>query len=342
MNQFRKRLILMRRAMKYSVIIPVYNAEKTLHRCVDSLLNQNCSDAEMILINDGSTDSSGEICRQYCDRYEQIRYIEKKNGGVSSARNAGLAAAVGKYILFVDSDDYVTEDYFSGIDAAIASYDCDLIQFSQYYTDGKTVNEHILPQFCTADRSKLITWLSESMCRKHINKPSDKVYKRDVIERYQMQFLPGLSVGEDRTFNVEYALHSRSICVIDKPLYYISLENDQSLSRKKRNDLDEQTLLAAAHIREAARYAALSESERELIDQSVNFDILRTVYTKAKYLYRTKSSWTIRIREIGHYCRDINKQNFAYPNTRFCKLICLPVRWRLTWVIDAMAWVLTR
>ena len=94
---------------KYSVIIPVYNAEKTLRRCVDSVLNQNYGDMELLLINDGSTDGSLDICNGYRSFSPQVRVIDKTNGGVSSARNAGLGIAEGEYILFVDSDDYVSD-----------------------------------------------------------------------------------------------------------------------------------------------------------------------------------------------------------------------------------------
>ena len=101
--------------MKFSVIIPVYKAEDTLKRCVDSLINQNRTDAEIILINDGSPDSSGEICKEYAELYKSVKYIKKENGGVSTARNAGLSVATGEYIIFVDSDDWVDETAYMKI-----------------------------------------------------------------------------------------------------------------------------------------------------------------------------------------------------------------------------------
>ena len=88
--------------MRYSVIIPVYNAEGTLRRCLDSLVGQHFSDYELLLINDGSTDGSDAICREYASTYSCVRYFAKENGGVSSARNLGLEQAEGEYILFVD------------------------------------------------------------------------------------------------------------------------------------------------------------------------------------------------------------------------------------------------
>lgn len=96
--------------MKYSVIIPVYNAARTLRRCLDSLVDQSFDDYELLLINDGSTDGSDAICREYANVYPCIRYFAKENGGVSSARNLGLEQAKGEYILFVDSDDWLSTE----------------------------------------------------------------------------------------------------------------------------------------------------------------------------------------------------------------------------------------
>ena len=126
---------------KYSVIIPVYNAEKTLRRCVDSLLTQQYADAEIILVNDGSTDSGGEICKEYAASNRQVQYIDKANGGVSSARNAGIRRASGRYILFVDSDDSVVPGYFEQLDRIDGDGKYDFVWFSVNYirNEEKTV-----------------------------------------------------------------------------------------------------------------------------------------------------------------------------------------------------------
>ena len=115
--------------MTYSVIIPIYNAEKTLSRCIDSLVRQDRKDVELILINDGSTDRSGEICKEYQQKCGNIRYFVQENRGVSAARNVGLAEAQGEYVLFVDSDDYVSQTYFEIIDAALVKEKADLLLF---------------------------------------------------------------------------------------------------------------------------------------------------------------------------------------------------------------------
>ena len=109
--------------MRYTVICPIYNSEATLQRCLDSLLSQPCPDAELLLINDGSTDRSGEICQEYARRYPNLICRTTENRGVSAARNLGLELAQGTYILFVDSDDYVSPDYFRAIDRSLAQGD---------------------------------------------------------------------------------------------------------------------------------------------------------------------------------------------------------------------------
>ena len=92
---------------KISVIIPVYNAEKTLHRCIDSILAQTFSDFEVLLIDDGSKDKSGEICDEYARKDSRIKVCHKENGGVSSARNTGLSKAMGEYVIHCDADDFI-------------------------------------------------------------------------------------------------------------------------------------------------------------------------------------------------------------------------------------------
>ncbi len=109
---------------KISVIVPVYNAEKTLHRCIDSILAQTFTDFELLLVNDGSKDNSGVICDEYAKRDSRIRVFHKKNGGVSSARNVGLDNVCGEWVAFVDSDDYIGNKYLS---AFCNYFDADLI-----------------------------------------------------------------------------------------------------------------------------------------------------------------------------------------------------------------------
>ena len=112
-----------------SIIIPVYNVEKYIYECLDSIIYQkNCiNDCEIILVNDGSTDSSGDICKKYAKKYKNIKYLSKKNGGLSDARNFGIENASGNYIWFIDSDDYIQKDCISKIVKAIKEKKTDVI-----------------------------------------------------------------------------------------------------------------------------------------------------------------------------------------------------------------------
>lgn len=109
-----------------SVIIPIYNVEKYLRQCLESVINQNYREYEVILVNDGSTDSSKKIAIEFCEKYNNIKFIDKVNGGLSSARNAGLEVANGEYIVFIDSDDYIRSDYLEKLYQSISQNDSDI------------------------------------------------------------------------------------------------------------------------------------------------------------------------------------------------------------------------
>ena len=129
-----------------SVIVPVYNVEKYLVQCVDSILNQTYKNIEIILVDDGSTDSSGEICDRYAGSNNNIQCIHKKNQGLGMARNSGIEAASGEYIVFVDSDDYLGENHIANLYAGICSSEADTcIGGFTRDSDGKrTVNTNVL------------------------------------------------------------------------------------------------------------------------------------------------------------------------------------------------------
>ena len=139
-----------------SVIIPVYNVEEYLRECIDSVLNQTFSDFEVILVNDGSTDSSGEICDEYVEKDERVTVIHQKNGGLSVARNIGLSEANGKYVYFLDSDDYISENALATLLNIAENDSSDIVFFDAVSftdTDDFTVHQNyirilnILPLF---------------------------------------------------------------------------------------------------------------------------------------------------------------------------------------------------
>ena len=110
-----------------TIIVPIYNAEKTLHRCIDSVLCQEYSDFELLLVNDGSSDSSGDICREYAQKDSRIQLIDKPNTGVSASRNLAISMARGTYLQFLDSDDWITPNATRLLVEAAQKYQCDMV-----------------------------------------------------------------------------------------------------------------------------------------------------------------------------------------------------------------------
>lgn len=327
--------------IKYSVIIPVYNAEKTLRRCLDSLLSQQYDGAEYLLVNDGSRDGSGSICSEFARQNDRVRYFEQENCGVSSARNTGLDHASGEYVLFVDSDDYVTPAFFSEIDAELERYDYDLIQFSNYFVKDQVRTARIRTPFRATTRRELFPMLMETLWKKKSNQPWAKVYRRALIEAHHIRFPLDMEVGEDRAFYIHYSYYMSSLCISEVPLYCVSVDNADSLSRKYRRDLDAQTARLNAYAEIAAKGSGISPKEWAEYQKALHYDQLRMVYAKAKTLHKEQLPLGERLRAIRGYCRQLNRERWDYPGSLYCRLTSLPVRWNLALVIDTIAWKLT-
>jgi len=201
-----------------SIIVPVYNVEKYLERCLTSLLEQEYKDIEIILVDDGSTDSSGEICDSYAEKYNNIKVIHQSNGGLSAARNTGVKAAEGDYIAFVDSDDWVKPDMFSKLMGEAQLHpDVDMVKCGYCETDGKGYEKEIL--FSGSDRQHLI---EKDNLLKYYGKGAlwviawNTVYRRDLAK--QVEFPVGL-YHEDNYASFFYLYYSHSCIIVNEPLY---------------------------------------------------------------------------------------------------------------------------
>lgn len=190
--------------LKYSVIIPVYNVENYLSRCIDSLLTQNYSDLEILLIDNGSKDQSGQICEDYADQFSNITAYHIPNKGVSSARNFGLARAKGEFICFVDADDYLVGNLFSDVENQLDS-ELDLLVFSYYNSIEKNLSEiarsaNILPIKGKKDKSEFIALFQELFLTDMMYTVWNKIYRREFLEKHQIVF-ENYELGEDVRFN---------------------------------------------------------------------------------------------------------------------------------------------
>lgn len=202
-----------------SVIVPVYNSKQFLPKCIDSILAQRYKDFELILINDGSTDGSAEICDRYSENDARVKVIHQQNSGVSNARNKGIAYSMGSFITFCDSDDWIHEDYFS---ALMAENECDLIICSYNSFVKNTVKEVILPQESLAGRREIGDFFVRHMFVSSVcfSSPWGKRFKRDLINQYNLSFDSSISSGEDTIWVFSYYAHVDSLKVLEFAGYY--------------------------------------------------------------------------------------------------------------------------
>lgn len=196
---------------KISIIVPVYKAEAYLHRCIDSILAQTFTDWECILVDDGSPDGSGSICDEYAAKDTRIHVIHKKNGGVSSARNAGLAIAIGTWVAFVDADDEITERYLE-IDRELEDADVIIKSYSIVHINGKVTYHNNKRQFIK-DREGLFFYY----VRKRNNALWDKIIKKKLVET--ISFDTNVSIGEDFLFFLSLLPNVKSLAFDENGSY---------------------------------------------------------------------------------------------------------------------------
>lgn len=320
--------------MKYSVIIPIYNAAATLRRCLDSLLDQPHEDVEILLINDGSTDESGEICRRYAQAHSCIRYFEKENGGVSSARNLGLDMAAGEYILFVDSDDYVTPDYFAVIDQTMKDRNPDMLMFGLQCFGSRNDLWQTGNFFCE-DMLGIARFVREASYAYLYSNLMTRTFRREIIRREMLRFEEALSVGEDHTFIFAYTMHVKSMVSIGEVLYRYSGENAQSLSRRSRRNLTEQMLLVSRLMRQTLEKTDYPEQIRRIYRETVSWSHYRSAYSSCKELRKFGFSVRERRSRIREICKDYCAAGISPSGIRTW-LIALPVLGRMSWVLDGL------
>lgn len=183
-----------------SIIIPVYNVESYLRECLDSIVMQEYSNYEVIIVDDGSPDNSPSICDKYADAYPQIWVFHKENGGVSSARNVGLENAKGEWIWFVDADDRVKKQSLSVLAESISSYHCDTVFHGlvELYEDG-TINEDQHSICINIDKD---TFLENNFCFQN----GMMLFHADIIKKNNLRFVEGMKMGEDLEFQYRYLM----------------------------------------------------------------------------------------------------------------------------------------
>lgn len=204
-----------------SIIVPVYNAEHTIGRCIESILNQEYTDFELLLVDDGSTDNSGVICDAYAARDSRVQTFHKKNTGVSATRNFALEQAKGTYLQFLDSDDWITPDATSSLVRTMESGPCDMVISDFYRVVGERVS-----QKGDIDEDGMMTREDFAACM--MENPADfyygvlwnKLYRRSIVEAHHLRMNPEISWCEDFMFNLEYMRYAQTFRALQIPIYY--------------------------------------------------------------------------------------------------------------------------
>ena len=220
---------------RVSIVVPVYNAEKTLERCLDSLARQTLKDFEVLLINDGSRDSSLAICEDYQKRDDRFRVFSQENQGPSTARNAGIDRAAGQYIYFVDADDFIEDDAIARLYEAAASSGADLTICGFYYVKGDSRCQHQYPYDSGI--------YEEEACRKiALDLVGDHSYtvlppycwirmiRRDLLENPKLRFTDRIIRSEDYLFSTELHFRTRRLCLIGDQALYHYIDTEDSIT----------------------------------------------------------------------------------------------------------------
>ncbi len=316
-------------SFKYTVIIPAYNAEETIERCLQSLLVQKREDVEIIVVNDGSTDNTASIIDDFSKTNQTVVCLHQVNGGVSKARNNGLSHATGTYITFVDSDDWVTDEYFSELDKMDSDTDLCYLQFAENNKEDSVLFNRINLCENWVDKMKLL------LISRIIMNPINKRFKREIIKNNNLQFIENLHISEDFNFSLLYSVHCISIKMYISPVYCLDESNENSLSRKVRQNLTEDITRGFSYAENTIKSSSCSTYEKQQLLMTLDYLYIKNVctciaetfkYRKPQYIKNRKmykeiaKSFIIPLGEgKTHYnsvhkiLRNMLKYNLIYP-----------------------------
>lgn len=204
-----------------SIIVPLYNGEQTIERCLTSIRNQSYKNIEVLVVNDGSRDHSMKILKKFEETDPRFQIINKTNSGVSDSRNVGMKHARGKYLQFVDSDDWLVKDATETFVTAAENYNCDMI-ITDYH---RVVNRKIyikghIPKEGLMSRREFAEYMMKAPANFYYGVMWNKFFRTDIVKSHKLKCSKDLNWCEDFLFNLEYLQYITDVCVIKKPVYY--------------------------------------------------------------------------------------------------------------------------
>lgn len=297
---------------KISIIVPIYNAEEHLDRCVKSILTQTVEDLELILVDDGSNDNSLNICKEYEKKDQRVRVVHQENAGVSAARNHGIELAEGKYIGFVDSDDWIESLMYERLlkEAKKTNADVIMCDATTVYSNGRTQVDTITQLSINQILKKsdfmpsLLLEMAGSAwrCIYKNNRYNDKLMQSE-----SLHFPLGVKFSEDRIFNIYAFGYANKICYI-KESYYNRYMNEKSAVHRFHEDYFEACKKAAEEIEKAIDLAWNAEEKYKIayLQQFISGSLMAI----CNYYYKTSTmDRTSRRKAVIKVCNDIRLQN---------------------------------
>lgn len=226
-----------------SIIIPAYNSGGSIKRCLDSITNQNTDSAEVIIINDGSVDNTESICSEYVKNFNNIHLISISNSGVSAARNTGIEKSKGKYIAFVDADDYVANDYIDTMlltAERMQSTQSELAIFSHFNCSDDIKINHI------NNKIGEFSVLCRDLCCQRYNPPWNKLFCAEIIKKNNISFPQGMKSSEDGIFLMDYIRFVHRALPVDKAVYYYVKNSSGAVSNTRLDYIDDNFVMHGA------------------------------------------------------------------------------------------------
>lgn len=223
--------------IKVSIVVPVYNSERYINHCLDSIISQDFDNLDIIIIDDGSTDNSFAVCKDYKNRDCRVKLFKQQNKGVSAARNKGINEAIGEYIVFIDSDDYIESNFISSLLKLLINESVDLV-----ITNYKIINTATgITEYNAKKESKLVSTYSffydywKNYHLGYVNAPWNKIFKMSIIKDNNLRFPTDISMGEDGYFNVKYLHYCKNIYIYEEYLYNFRIHPTQSTKKIFKN-----------------------------------------------------------------------------------------------------------
>lgn len=309
---------------KVSIIVPVYNVEKYLRRCVDSLIEQSYSQIEILLIDDGSKDNSFLICKEYAEKDSRIRVFHKENEGLGLTRNYGIERACGEYITFVDSDDYLAADAIEIMLKKAVITGADVIIASHYYKNKEQKN--VLPERLYSGAEIKETLMVHMMGNKgnYLDALSytawGKLYKKELFTKNNL-FFPSERkfIWEDLAFSVEAYPLCEKVYILHKPVYYYCF-NEGSLTHTYKPNKLELVMGLYRYMKEKVQELNLPTEAKFRLDTNFIGHIRTCI--KLEVFYSDKNGFRRAIQNIREIClrRDVQMLIRNYPKDSFNKL----------------------